>query len=1142
MKRKRIFSTLLLGALVIASTSMFTSCKDYDDDINTVNSRVDDLNTSLTKQITALQADLKTAQQTASDAAAAAATAANAAKAAQATGDAAAAAAAAAQLTANTANAAAATAQAKADQNAIDLAKATLAIAGKADQSALNDSVAKLSGMIAAIDTRLLIVQDSVATFSNRISANAAALYDLQGQVATLNAFKTLIEQQAPEVLALINSNIAKVNERVDSVNNVLDKAKEDIAKNASDIITINGKLATDEGIINQNSIDIVKNATAIATNAGNIQTNTADIETLKGKMDKANQAITDLDNALTNKINALQAQVNNGFATVTLAINTLNTYVDKTITSLVFAPTEWNLSFPAIPVYRFDGCHDITINSGAISVDGETYTTAAAEDVYTITPEAVANYHLNPSSADISNYKFSFIDLETTNKYSTRGHQDAESVDPVVTKTAVNNGILSVNFKFNSENVNDAVIDLENGKAWVSTVALQATHKNLEGNDASVTSDYAILSPTFANTLDLGNNEYKADQTGERSVKNYLVDKTSKVALNSYRNSSDSVSFKLGYNDATGINLNNKVEVVYTEGSKQRQMSVDAAKKLGFDVAYTLVSYKINKNSTVDETAASKVQLTDGVAKVANQDKSGIGHAALVRVELKYANKTVVVGYITVLVTPTGLYQVDETYADGLKVVCGGSQAYTVLSSAIKQDIVAATTITADQYDASYSFEAGKRYTEATVAADKVDADPFGTVALNSKQDTLKWTFTEAQLAKKFYDKYGNYIAPTADIVTYVRYVSNDVNKYPNVFVKLIIPKSAISHAAGSIDIATAGIKQYWYADRSMTAGSGYDEVHANVPQPGNASVTNDKKFELNLLTTFNGNKVNATLDDPTGYSTFDTEASIYFDVAKYEAEKDKEWSSASGAKYKLTATETAVYAEKVAAPDEPAEQQVVVRLIDGKTVQLQDNEFAKDLLNVAPHKNADGTTDAFLTYMILKADHNCFPIDFGSSKSTFNVRYLRPIDVVSSNAAPFEDAAKQGYSELYIADLFNFNDWRDFTFGKENQSWLSFYGISALVPDIANAQCDLNGTWQKLSDVTSLIKLTPNTTDQAIAGTWAQFRTNMGTIRYENNGATVGEFNLRIPFTVVHYWGKIENVEINILVKKSVNNAKKN
>ena len=43
MKRK-YFSVLLMGALAVASTSMVTSCKDYDDDINNLQSQIDQLN------------------------------------------------------------------------------------------------------------------------------------------------------------------------------------------------------------------------------------------------------------------------------------------------------------------------------------------------------------------------------------------------------------------------------------------------------------------------------------------------------------------------------------------------------------------------------------------------------------------------------------------------------------------------------------------------------------------------------------------------------------------------------------------------------------------------------------------------------------------------------------------------------------------------------------------------------------------------------------------------------------------------------------------------------------------------------------------------------------------------------------------
>lgn len=48
MKRK-YFSALLMGALTIASVSTFTSCKDYDDDISSLQSQIDKLNEMVSK-------------------------------------------------------------------------------------------------------------------------------------------------------------------------------------------------------------------------------------------------------------------------------------------------------------------------------------------------------------------------------------------------------------------------------------------------------------------------------------------------------------------------------------------------------------------------------------------------------------------------------------------------------------------------------------------------------------------------------------------------------------------------------------------------------------------------------------------------------------------------------------------------------------------------------------------------------------------------------------------------------------------------------------------------------------------------------------------------------------------------------------
>ena len=47
--KKKIFSTLLMGAFFLASMSMFTSCKDYDDEINDLQKQIDNLSATIGK-------------------------------------------------------------------------------------------------------------------------------------------------------------------------------------------------------------------------------------------------------------------------------------------------------------------------------------------------------------------------------------------------------------------------------------------------------------------------------------------------------------------------------------------------------------------------------------------------------------------------------------------------------------------------------------------------------------------------------------------------------------------------------------------------------------------------------------------------------------------------------------------------------------------------------------------------------------------------------------------------------------------------------------------------------------------------------------------------------------------------------------
>ena len=81
---KKFLSAILFGALMVTSTGTFVSCKDYDEDIDGLQTQVDSNKSAiaavkgLETQVTALQAALGTAQSTADAAKKAAADAAKA--------------------------------------------------------------------------------------------------------------------------------------------------------------------------------------------------------------------------------------------------------------------------------------------------------------------------------------------------------------------------------------------------------------------------------------------------------------------------------------------------------------------------------------------------------------------------------------------------------------------------------------------------------------------------------------------------------------------------------------------------------------------------------------------------------------------------------------------------------------------------------------------------------------------------------------------------------------------------------------------------------------------------------------------------------------------------------------------------------
>ena len=243
MKRK-LFSAILFGALLTASTSGLTSCKDYDDDISNLQSQIDKLATAdqLSAKVSEMQAAIAAAQSAAESKAAAAQTVADAAKAAAAD---AAAAASKAQGTADAAAAAAAEVQKAADKAIADLeakaaTKADLEAAAQAAQAAVEaikaEHATDKAKIEAAIETGLAEVKAEIAATNDKLAGLATRLDAVEEKLAAIEA-----GEGQEEKLEAIQAEVESISDELEALGIVVSEMITDISLYTSGIADLTG-------------------------------------------------------------------------------------------------------------------------------------------------------------------------------------------------------------------------------------------------------------------------------------------------------------------------------------------------------------------------------------------------------------------------------------------------------------------------------------------------------------------------------------------------------------------------------------------------------------------------------------------------------------------------------------------------------------------------------------------------------------------------------------------------------------------------------------------------------------------------------------------------------------------------------------
>ncbi len=241
----KLLSMFLLGAMLLP-----VGCTDYDEDIQAVNDRIDDL---LSGEIEPLKADLAAAVTDL--------------------------------------------------EGAIESAVATINATHKADVEALRAADAELDGKIAAANT-------AIANLATALEAAEGDIASLQGQMT--DALAAI--EAAEEAIAALNGEVeglkakdAELAAELAELTGVVSQLRTELVE----MIEAN-KAAIEEnaGNIAENAGNIAENAGNIAENAGNIAENAAAIEALEQNLADHIAAFTEYQTVVDTKIAALEARV----------------------------------------------------------------------------------------------------------------------------------------------------------------------------------------------------------------------------------------------------------------------------------------------------------------------------------------------------------------------------------------------------------------------------------------------------------------------------------------------------------------------------------------------------------------------------------------------------------------------------------------------------------------------------------------------------------------------------------------------------------------------------------------------------------------------------------------------------------------
>ena len=1194
--KKKILTSLLMGAFLFASTSMITSCKDYDDDINDLKALVNADKAALEQAKSDLQGQISSMQSQLSN---------------------------------------------------LDGKLTTLENEAKnhATKKELTDAIDDVKGQISGLDARLKTAETALSNLNSLIGGELTG--DLKGM-----SYKDAVMKVYGD-LESVKTNLGSALTDIDGLKKALNDPKTGLIAVTSDLKQQIAAINTYLGKYGAGDATVAKQLEDLRTQLKQISENGYDDTAIKNDINGLKQQMKDLNTAINEikaSINVLNVLVQQRLRSLVFIPDAYYWGIEATsfnyLDAFQYTLAATDYKTKEVRGYKYGSAkYDDRVSDDALMQAGSRLDHSAANKEggrydsiqYTSVMDLWANYHLNPSDViidDITDVQVIDADKDyvltraSEAKITTKKDKDGKSI------YKIKDGVMSVQLDVKNPDKIKSVLKGLQGLIYGeqispnmpagTTAATQekpmvtifATQAYLQGEgakeDTIITSDYATLYADIYSNIRLSHKPYALGIPFTK-VQNAHCGYCALYANDNIADN-DSLHLMATVHEATvfapqdtcnwdeTLDLRKLVETHWDNISGMHEVvPADKMAEYGLTYKFELTGFYKGSNTT-SESAHAAINPEDGYtfrpqmveqgtgkqqAYGAEQGMQTVGRTPVVRVSLvdKYG-KILDYGYIRILITRKGPdYKYLEvtydgkgqSYLDECEFEAEGYQVYKTTWYQTEYDLYKLAGMAREDFENVYEEEpvkAGDDYQQYIKKEGKwvecSEDEILGTLTntpdltdpeTHTQSSTLIYELTSEDIDALYAQWTNKKAEKTFTVERAYKYAPNTTG-YSDIYVVFTtkVTFKPMPQYSATIDWANHKTEKYWYVKNSaeqadVTKDDVTYELHTNVPAVED-ELRADADSLTNLFSTeFRGNDViiaSMVKSTQEGFDASDWIYTLVFD----KSNNGKQFKGNDGKTYTLSVSADG---KQLLAKTGTRLPEVIAELVltdesyagtaaeaDYTMVVYKHGTAAEALLNYASHKEFNDKNDAVLNNTLtaiigVLAKNECQELTL--SNKTFNVRFLRPIDVLNKDAE-IEDASTDGMQIINLLELVDFKDWRDAWKGANpGGSYYTYYGITGVY--VGDAEVKL-ADGEALSSIDAVkanldhkgMEQLNNITNQL---DFIYSSDNGGQLIYKNVSSTVQTFELEIPIRVEYIWGNLYTVA-TVTVNRTHHNAKAN